>query len=412
MKRVKFILKTITSTMLIAILIINTSAISINNNKLIKQNTKAETIVLNEQITDEIAQKYRETNYKNIGRYLNNDNNSLTLEEYRVISNNDLNVIPIYKIPNLDKNADLKQKGKEDAKVLFRLAKEIYIGQNAIIFLEIKNQESNKVLNNYIDGVLEELKASFHNEYKVGLYSTQEIIDSIDNNLKIKDNIIFKNNDEDYDFKEIKEDEIKLSSKDKLAVSLDTRYDYYDRDKAMEYADKWYKRFNTNENYHYSADCANFTSQALYAGGIDMTSAWYSYKSNNKKETKLNNINKNSKFDIGEPWRLAREQYKYFKNPENGYINGDVITIKSKDEIKDIIKRCEEESNPIQKGDLMFFSNDNETAHHATLIHDVNENGIYFSSHSEPFINKNLVDAMEDSSGETFFIVRIKDKNN
>lgn len=43
------------------------------------------------------------------------------------------------------------------------------------------------------------------------------------------------------------------------------------------------------------------------------------------------------KDDIAPTWRLAQEQYNYFSNEENGYINGDVIKITSADEIAEAI---------------------------------------------------------------------------
>ncbi len=51
----------------------------------------------------------------------------------------------------------------------------------------------------------------------------------------------------------------------------------YSADKAVSYADKYYKNYNTNySNYNsIGGDCANFVSQCLHAGGVAMNSSWY-----------------------------------------------------------------------------------------------------------------------------------------
>ena len=72
---------------------------------------------------------------------------------------------------------------------------------------------------------------------------------------------------------------------------------------------------------------------------------------------------------------------------------------------------CKDEEKPIQKGDILYFSSDKETAHHATIISDVKEDTIFFSSHSEPFLSKNIIDGLADLKGGTFYIIRINDKN-
>lgn len=76
--------------------------------------------------------------------------------------------------------------------------------------------------------------------------------------------------------------------------------------------------------YSYSTNCANFVSQCLYAGGMKQNDSWHSNYPENKD-------------DIAPAWRLAQEQYNYFSNEDNGYINGDVIEITSADEIVEAI---------------------------------------------------------------------------
>ena len=103
----------------------------------------------------------------------------------------------------------------------------------------------------------------------------------------------------------------------------------------------------------------------------------------------------------GEAWRLADEQYRYFSNPDNGYINGDVITLTSTQDIAAVAS-----SGGIQTGDLLYFSTDGLTVHHATIITTVTDNMIYFAGHTSSQYDCSLADKM---GSETIFIVRICD---
>lgn len=49
---------------------------------------------------------------------------------------------------------------------------------------------------------------------------------------------------------------------------------------------------------------------------------------------------------------MANEQYKYFSDPKNGYINGDVIVINNSDEYEEALSNKEQQ---IQEGDLLFW---------------------------------------------------------
>lgn len=65
----------------------------------------------------------------------------------------------------------------------------------------------------------------------------------------------------------------------------------YNRQKAMEYAEKYYYDGNseyinfdkqTNNNY---TDCANFASQCIHAGGMNHTNTWKPYTTAWKAQT-------------------------------------------------------------------------------------------------------------------------------
>ena len=66
----------------------------------------------------------------------------------------------------------------------------------------------------------------------------------------------------------------------------------YDRGKAYLYATNWVGRRNTKKWHTYNANCVNFVSQVMYAGGIPMDHygseqwKWYSTSKNTKNEPK------------------------------------------------------------------------------------------------------------------------------
>ena len=103
----------------------------------------------------------------------------------------------------------------------------------------------------------------------------------------------------------------------------------------------------------------------------------------------------------GEAWRLANKQYQYFSDADNGYINGDVITISSVDDIASVAN-----NGGVQKGDLLYFSSDGVNAYHATIVSKVENGMIYYAAHSQPRYDQPLEDSMETN---TIFIVRIND---
>ena len=58
----------------------------------------------------------------------------------------------------------------------------------------------------------------------------------------------------------------------------------YDANGAISYADRYWSDYNPDySNYNsIGGDCANFVSQCLRAGGMEMTSGWYWYSYNNR----------------------------------------------------------------------------------------------------------------------------------
>lgn len=148
--------------------------------------------------------------------------------------------------------------------------------------------------------------------------------------------------------------------------------------------------------YNYRTDCANFVSQCLYAGGVEMTNEWYSYK----RETKINKLLSVVEFDVGEPWRLAAKQYEYFSDPDNGYISGEVLTVEAST-ISSVAG-----NSKIQMGDLLYFAEDGTNPHHATIITKVCGGEIYYAGHTSSRFDKALSEAI---GSEVCYIIRLRD---
>ncbi len=211
---------------------------------------------------------------------------------------------------------------------------------------------------------------------------------------------------------------------------------YYDRDAAVKYAYKYHNGWNRkymkmdDDDFRLGYfllygkrsgyDCANFVSQCLEAGNVKQTDEWYYYTENNTPIRR--NINSLSvsyscfiwytdsdgnithrpyEYEFSSAWTGANAQYKYFSDKSNGYINGEVITINSVDDISEAIS-----NNNIQKGDLLYWSNDGETVHHASMISTVTNNDIKYTAHSDPYYDESL---NEKIGSETVFIVRMND---
>jgi len=52
------------------------------------------------------------------------------------------------------------------------------------------------------------------------------------------------------------------------AVEASSAFSGYNAQKAVDYADEWWNKINPNYEYYPNADCANFVSQSLIAGGL------------------------------------------------------------------------------------------------------------------------------------------------
>ena len=79
----------------------------------------------------------------------------------------------------------------------------------------------------------------------------------------------------------------------------------------------------------------------MFAGGGKTSDKWYMENGNIIDEA-LSHLWDKGKYNVSDGkkytniWSLASEQYKYFSDPQNGYINGEVLYAKNVDDIKNI----------------------------------------------------------------------------
>jgi hypothetical protein len=180
-----------------------------------------------------------------------------------------------------------------------------------------------------------------------------------------------------------------------------------------------------NPNYpEWSVNCANFVSQSLRAGGLDMVSSvWYvsepivnnwwkptwaynavafgarifGYNMYFNNET-LNGMS----VGVSSTWNSANAQYQYFSNPANGFINGEILAIDSSNMMQML------RDNNIQMSDLLYWSNDGgNTMYHATIISRVTDTGIYYAGNTSSRFDHPLMDSIGNG---TVYIVRLKDE--
>ena len=205
------------------------------------------------------------------------------------------------------------------------------------------------------------------------------------------------------------------------------------REDAREYMEEYADENDKKRNPDYpsfGSNCANFVSQCLYAGSVDMVdNEWYcsgpitpsgsyilpqyswafnlGFRMGIKINMKISNTG-NTYYDIksdmmmSTTWSSASEQYEYFSDPNNGYINGDVIHVTTPEELEQV--------SGVQVGDLIYWDwyNDSDgIVNHATIVSRVDEDGtIYYAGNTGDHLEQKASDIL--SQGE-MYIVRLND---
>ncbi len=200
--------------------------------------------------------------------------------------------------------------------------------------------------------------------------------------------------------------------------STDTTLDYYYSLMSFGYRNPL---FPTS----YPGNCANFTSQALFFGGIPMTKDWHMLPTPavvvaflSMQGTPFDSSYRNvyHLWDRTANWTAASNQYEYFSNPDNGYINGDVIniTLPNKPALNGAIEVPYSDLNDqlsslnIRPGDLLYFYNE-EGVHHSTMVSKVENGAIYYTANTTARFDENLKTAVDEESEYGFLVIRIND---
>ena len=198
-----------------------------------------------------------------------------------------------------------------------------------------------------------------------------------------------------------------------------------DRKAAREYMEEHGGPVNGTDEPNYNPEyprfennCANFVSQTLVAGGVEMNEDWRISEEpvpvylRFYTKTTLALLNRlgyddvyyGNKYLYTGTWSVAEKQYQYFSDPQNGYINGEVIHINSVEELLAAGK-----TGGIQTGDLLYWAWFENTITHATVISKVENGDIFFSGNTSAKFDRLVKDYLERYEGG-IYIIKLKDE--
>lgn len=86
-----------------------------------------------------------------------------------------------------------------------------------------------------------------------------------------------------------------------------------------------------------------------------------------------------------------------------------MLAIHDPPDIEPLLRKCEEEGNPIQVGDLIYFAY-SDGSRHAAIVSDIDSNMIYYAAHSHDYKHKELSKGMGQAN--VVNIIRINNSNN
>jgi hypothetical protein len=153
----------------------------------------------------------------------------------------------------------------------------------------------------------------------------------------------------------------------------------YREDWARNYALTWAMSFNEKEYATQGNDCANFTSQALRAGGIkfigtkNVAANWFY----------------NSKTNVSSSWKGAHDQYSHFGQSSRSSRARYVMNTNNKNKIKDFVRDT-------GWGDIIHFNWDGNGMDHSVIVTDYEWSPEYqidmpmVSGHTNPIKSKRL----------------------
>ncbi len=202
---------------------------------------------------------------------------------------------------------------------------------------------------------------------------------------------------------------------------------HYDRDKAVEYAKDWWNKRNP-DCANFENDCANFVSQALYAGGWPMNQNWYchpkpwwervifffwSLYNDLYFREEVSQSSYNQQWKWSHSWSVVKDLETFILDSERGKL------LNEKDEkgqpkplTPDFLKSLVIEDH-LQIGDIIIINYKEEwiSGYHAMIVTNVDkEKGdIGVTYHSKDRDNISLLDLMKkDYPNSHFFAYHLK----
>ena len=154
----------------------------------------------------------------------------------------------------------------------------------------------------------------------------------------------------------------------------------YNRNNAIKYAEKWSDDYNMQFPKFQNGDCANFVSQCLHYGGLNMNRDWYCFKSSYWEEC------------YTQYWTVASKQYAYFRRSK--YVKRSIEL--SWYNLTNTIQHKIINKYGIKKGDLLYFDGNGDGIYtHASIISSIikvkGKKIICYAAHTVSRFNKKLL---------------------
>ena len=154
----------------------------------------------------------------------------------------------------------------------------------------------------------------------------------------------------------------------------------YNRNNAIKYAKKWSHDYNMQFPKFQNGDCANFVSQCLHYGGLNMNRDWYCFKSSYWEEC------------YTQYWTVASKQYAYFRRSK--YVKRSIEL--SWYNLTNTIQHKIINKYGIKKGDLLYFDGNGDGIYtHASIISSIikvkGKKIICYAAHTVSRFNKKLL---------------------
>lgn len=174
----------------------------------------------------------------------------------------------------------------------------------------------------------------------------------------------------------------------------------YNRYNAVQYAYKWYNKYNDKYEIFRTGDCANFVSQCLHAGGIPMRHAksdrlsWYCDMTLDLLLYKH--------YKYSKPWSIVSAQRSFFRIVHGALREYKIL---SKKDIQKYISY-------VQTGDIVYFDfESNGTLDHATLLtkkYSYRSNSdLYVTGHTAPIKDEPITKLLKKYPNCTIYVMRM-----